>query len=435
MGGPGTILVFVHPLPRRAFVGLELSVPTTGCGLEVAAVHPDSTATAAGLRIGDRLLAFAGHAVDTGAMIRRIVRNIRSGQLVEFVVERDGVEHRFVAPTQPMHLETIDGAQIHLDQVEAAGHRLRTIATQPLRCPAPAVLILPDKSCVSCEQPTDPTHPLQRLITAWTASGWATFRVERSGLGDSEGPACEDTDLEVEIAGFRAGLRQLFALPWVDKKCIYIFGHSLGGIEAPLVARGMDVRGIAVYGATAWPWSKAVLASARRHGRAAGARGPRFERGMLQLESLLQQILHHGREPATVLREHPELRAFARAAGITGNRLHGRSAKLFRQLEGVDLERAWKDVKTNCIPTLVLRGSRDNVVTAAETRQIADLSGGFEHELEDLDHFIRASSGTGVDVLATVFQQWQQSLDRAEIGEQATRPKMGREGFEPSSSG
>ena len=59
-------------------------------------------------------------------------------------------------------------------------------------------------SCRSSEFPFAQRTPLRLLIAAWTRAGYCTFRVEKPGVGDSEGPPCPDNDFAAELAGARA---------------------------------------------------------------------------------------------------------------------------------------------------------------------------------------------------------------------------------------
>ncbi|MGB1012889.1 MAG: CocE/NonD family hydrolase [Nannocystaceae bacterium] len=388
------------PLPRRPFLGLELQNPLKSMdparGLEVLRVVKGATADQAGVHTGDRLLAIAGSRLSHASDLALAVTGLTSAHSVEFEVARQASTHRLRAEVQSMPLEDIRGANIELGQVVADGKRLRTFVTRPKNAgnhPLPVVLLLPGMSCHSREFPFSPAHPQTRLIEQWTAAGLATLRVERRGVGDSDGPASEDTDLSAEVAGFRAGLRYLLAANWVDHKCIYIFGQSLGGILAPLVARGLPVRGIAVYGACANRWSDSVLGSARRHGELAGAHAPTFERALAALAELLRGILDHGHAPADLLASHPAYRVVARAAGIKGNRMHGRCPDLFRQLEGIDLPAAWAELEAE---VLAMHGSRDRTTTAEDASKIATSAGGTSLELDGLDHNWQAEDFDGV---------------------------------------
>ncbi len=80
-------------------------------------------------------------------------------------------------------------------------------------------------------------------------SGMQMVRIEKPGVGDSEGPSCAQADLDDDMAAFRAGIRAALADPGADPARLYLFGGSVGGALAPVLASEFDVRGIVVL----WP--------------------------------------------------------------------------------------------------------------------------------------------------------------------------------------
>ncbi|MCA9694633.1 MAG: alpha/beta fold hydrolase, partial [Myxococcales bacterium] len=370
-----------------AFLGVELTLDDEP-GLSVVAVRPRGAAAAADVRVGDRLLALAGRAVDDHASLRAAVGALAPARAVEFTIRRGDADVLLTGPLLPTPLEVVPGARVTLDHVVADGRRLRTLYTQPLRGgPCPAVLLLPGLACESCERPFEPSHPAVRLLAGFTAAGVATLRVERRGLGDSDGPPCHESDLDAEVAGFRAGLRQLRSRPLVDPDNILLFGHSLGGMIAPLVAHGLGARRVVVYGASAARWSACVLGSALRHADLR-PEGP----AAAQLAALLTALLDDEASPAALLTARPALRRAATAVGVTRDgRMRGRALALFRQLERVDLAAAWRRLGAE---VRALHGDRDLVTTEGDAAEIARLTGGEHRELPGLDHGWRSSDGS-----------------------------------------
>jgi hypothetical protein len=85
--------------------------------------------------------------------------------------------------------------------------------------------------------------------------GFAVFRVEKPGVGDSEGSLdCADIDYRTEVAAFDAAVGELGRYDFVDQERIFYFGHSLGGVTAPLLAAKHRPKGVAVYGTVFESW-------------------------------------------------------------------------------------------------------------------------------------------------------------------------------------
>jgi dienelactone hydrolase len=85
------------------------------------------------------------------------------------------------------------------------------------------------------------------------SQGFVTMRVEKSGVGDSQGEPCASIGYTEELAGYQAALKALRSHPAVDRERIYLVGISLGGVFAPLLAAETHVAGIIVWGTLAAP--------------------------------------------------------------------------------------------------------------------------------------------------------------------------------------
>ena len=151
--------------------------------------------------------------------------------------------------------ETDDNATVIYDEVAYKGGQLRVIINKPFKeNKMPAMLFIPGYTCSSIDDLPN-YHPYKRIVDAYVDAGYVTFRVEKSGLGDSKNtPPCESCDLLDEIENFEVGLKKLKSLPYVDPNQIIIVGHSMGGIVAPAISAKNKVAGVVVYGTTAKSW-------------------------------------------------------------------------------------------------------------------------------------------------------------------------------------
>jgi dienelactone hydrolase len=133
------------------------------------------------------------------------------------------------------------------------GVRLRTIVSIPATAGGkrfPAVMLLQGGGCGSIDSPFSLVGQ-PGLIHAIGSKGFVTMRVDKSGVGDSEGPPCDSIGYTEELAGYQAALRALIEHPSVDPQQIYLVGISLGGIFAPILAAETKVAGISVWGTPA----------------------------------------------------------------------------------------------------------------------------------------------------------------------------------------
>src|SRR5438552_16589013 len=146
--------------------------------------------------------------------------------------------------------ETYPRVDVIYDSVTAPdGARLRTIITKPrdAKGKLPVILVAGWLSCDSVEAPAD-TKDESGLVFRGLAQvqDFSLFRVDKQGIGDSEG-VCSETDFDSELAGYRAAFRALKNYDFIDSNRVYILGISNGGGFAPLIpqldAEQAQVRG------------------------------------------------------------------------------------------------------------------------------------------------------------------------------------------------
>jgi uncharacterized protein len=256
------------------------------------------------------------------------------------------------------------------------GYRLRAAWTRPREAgPHPAILYLPGLGARSLTGPLDAAPPrdgILLLLRAFSDAGFVTLRADPSGVGESEGPAFADADLGAEIDGHRAALEELLRSPAVDPARVFLFGHSLGGVLAPLIAGQSAPRdrlaGVVVYGTTSRPWSECLADTARRQLALSTIADDQVLVESERAARLYRELLRAGSSFARVITDHPDLAGCVAASDVRESNLHGRSLDYWRKLERIDLEQAWRAVGA---PVLALHGEHDWVVSADDPRRIA----------------------------------------------------------------
>lgn len=323
---------------------------------------PPRSPLAGHVGVGARLLAIDGREVDDLDAARDRIRALRVGDPCE--VRFDFGSVRCVLEALP--LEPMSRGRVQLGEVDCGEHRLRSIWTLPEgRGPFPAVWLMPSANWLSEEHTQELWHPTLKLVQALTRLGLATLRVDRSGLGDSGGPPCVDTDLETELAWCRAAHAHLVSHPEVDRERVYLFGRSLGGTLVQLLAHEVRPRAAAVWGATAIPWHEAMMRATERQRRLAGMREPELGAYLAKRERLSRAVLIDGELPRVVLAREPEL---AEARGeFEGARVHGRYARFFQELQARDVAAACGRYEG---PLLVMRGGLDWITSEEDSASV-----------------------------------------------------------------
>ena len=194
-------------LPRRGALGVALGVDDAGA-VRVTAVQDDSTAAELGIMAKDVIQAIDGVITRTPAdVIAAVGKHVR-GRNIAIDLVRDGSPQHREGLLKPLVQEKLAGAEMEYGSVVASGARLRTIISIPANMAgrAPAVLLIPGGGCGSIDTPLFPDIAQPGLMRVIGKNGFVTMRVDKSGMGDSEGPPCDSIGYEQELAGYQAAL-------------------------------------------------------------------------------------------------------------------------------------------------------------------------------------------------------------------------------------
>lgn len=334
-------------LVRRAVIGLG-GQPSAMGGLIITSIRPDSPADRAGIAVGDRLLSIGGHPLDSMASLVALLRTLPSDRPTNLVVVRNDEERTLTIHLEPMPHESVEGSKVIYGQVTVAeGYRLRTILTVPERSPlsvngrTPAFFFIQGLGCATLDRPQNPDAVDTRLVHAMARAGYITLRVDKPGLGDSQGPPCESIDFATELEGYRAALRALKQTEGVDPDRIYLFGHSMGGVMAPLLAGEIPVRGSIVFGTAVRTWLEYQLENMRRQLRLAGASEVAINDALLREARQAAVVLIEKQTLAQVWSRYPDLAPAS--PGVSPDHIFTRHVSFFHQLQDINLARAWHD--------------------------------------------------------------------------------------------
>ena len=295
--------------------------------VEVQAVEANSAPAKAGLQHGDVIRRINGHSYDSPADAERALWRAPGGRAVELEVERKGRSHRvrFVAAAAP--LESIAGVDSTYDVlVTRDGARLRTIVTRPQGQsePLPAIYFVQWLSCDSIERPLNPLdHGWQRMIELVASrTGLVMMRTEKAGIGDSEGPSCSQLDYDTELDHHRDSLDRLRKFDFVDARRVVVFGASMGGNMAVLLASEQPVAGLIIWGTAIESWFEHLVRFNRRYlelsGRPPADIAPSVDR---QIGYLSEYVLR-GKSPQQISTERPELASIWREIRGMSERTH-----------------------------------------------------------------------------------------------------------------
>ena len=358
-------------LPRRVWLGVTLN--PTESGLVVGGTLVGGSAERSTLREGDQLVRLQEAPVPTMPALGAALRTHRVRERVTLTVMRNNAEVKVPLRLKGRPLEKANDLDIIYGSVEVESGTLATITLRPtgVRQPLPGIYFVQGLSCATIEHLQGPLQPVGELLYGLARAGYAVMRIQKAGMGDSTGKACTEVGFDEEVAGFLAGLRAFKADQRVDEERVVVLGHSMGGIQAPILAGKDAVAGIAVYGTGVTPWAEYLVDNERRQGRL----GP--ETNLAELESHLRhvdrfqhQLLVEGRNLEAIVADHPELQEVAAATYPDGIHSYGRHVRFFQELGQRIPAQDWAKIK---VPVLAMYGEFDIATSEAEHAYIVDI--------------------------------------------------------------
>ncbi len=383
----GSFGVQVAPIPDATRAQLHLAA---GQGILVQGVGPGSSAAEGGIIGGDIILKLNDTAIGDATQFIGMARGFRAGDVVHVTLLRSGAEVNKSFALKPRAVETSADFEILYKSVVADSSRRRVIITRPRASGArPAILFLTGIGCGSQDN-LPPDSTLAQFLYGLTRRGFVTMRVEKSGVGDSEGVPCmsPQVDLQAEVRGYVAGLKALKGYDFVDGGNVFLFGLSIGGVDAPLVAKEVPVKGVVVAETIGKSWYEYELVNLRRQLLLRGRPYDEVERVVRRKEYCNHRLYVEGETPEQIAKDAPD------CAQLPGEMLAPYT--YMRQLVGLNLAEAWKSVEA---PVLVVYGTSDFLTSLDEHQYLVDLINSFHRgratlaTIEQMDHFL-ARAGT-----------------------------------------
>ncbi|MBM0105678.1 alpha/beta hydrolase [Steroidobacter sp. S1-65] len=258
------------------------------------------------------------------------------------------------APESHPDIETSYGTLTLPDGVE-----LQTVVTKPAAVNGrlPAIQFVQWLSCDTIaisDNPRDGWSAMLRDIVR--RSNALVWRTEKRGVGASKGN-CATMDYDTELADHREALAQLRARDDVDPNRIVIFGGSIGGTYAPLLAADERVAGVMIWGAGATTWAERMLKFERNALELGGSPPSQLAQEMTLRLQFMERYLVRDQTPAEIMKADPKVGAvWSRIVGTSAQGQYGRPFAFHQQAQKADWAAAWSQVNA---PVLALYGEYD----------------------------------------------------------------------------
>lgn len=370
----------VAQLERRPLLGIQMQNGYNA--VAIMGTVRNSTAAMIGLKKGDTLISInSKKAVDVQSAIS-IIRELKAGDSLQVVVKRKKDIALLTGIVQSFPIESASDLVTEYGMVQTPVATLRSIYTLPKDGKKhPAVLFITGVSCYSVDFGLDTSRTELSLLRGFSRNGFVTMRIDRPGLGDSKGNiSCMMDDLYGEASHFKAALAALKKHPAVDSNRIYLFGHSMGSVFAPMIAAGSNIKGIITYGGLGRPFIEYMGDAFKQQAKLKGSTGEQLD-SLVKINQLAANLLLNGMISKDSLRKSiPQAETVASVFDI-------RSPQYFYQLHQLNLASLWKQYKGS---VLIMIGEYDYVAHQEDQHQLLETINNFRNAKAEL-HFVPQS--------------------------------------------
>lgn len=342
-------VVAADELPRRGIMGVPVEQSPDGVVVKEPGSNPSAQAQ---LQAGDRIVSVNGKATPSLEALFAATRGTKQGQVIKLGLSRAGKTASASITAIAAPVPQLDGVPVTLSHVTLRdGSRVRTLSapgkTDALKRNgrAPAVLILPGIPCASSETLGNADHPYTKLFTKLTKAGFNVLLPEKVGIGDSEGTPCIDGGFDVEVEAFTLAAKALASDRGVDPDRVYSVGLSLGGIQAPLLARDVKFAGIVTWGTVVMPWGDYLLTNFRRRAYLVQGDYAKTDREMRAWRAVLADLLVYNKTPAQIRASRPKDAALVEAEMDKLDHFAGRALVFHREVDRAPVAQAWSSYR------------------------------------------------------------------------------------------
>jgi pimeloyl-ACP methyl ester carboxylesterase len=349
-------------LKRKAFLGIkpqELNDSIAKAnkisetkGILVLEVLPNSTAEKLKLKPQDVITGINKQPVSSLSQLLDPFQNFRENEQVALTIQRGKKKLTLKGKMVGRPLEKADDkTEVVYDQVKFGNGYLRIIVTKPKGSGKfPAILFIPGYNCGSIDNYNVGAYG--KLIKGWNEKGYAVMRIEKSGMGDSENTSpCTEVDMFTEIASFETGYKHLKTYSFVDTTNLFMFGHSMGGVIAPVIAEKYNPKGVMVYGTVFRPWFEFMIDLIRKQNIMTGSDYVENEKLTRQMQTLFYEFFVLKKSPAEIA-QNPALTAIAAREldyKPNNNQMWGRHYKFWQQLDELNMAQSWRNTNANVL--------------------------------------------------------------------------------------
>jgi pimeloyl-ACP methyl ester carboxylesterase len=356
-------------LARRATWQVRTS-PAEPIGRTLTEVLNKTPLFDAGLRVGDVVLNINGRLINDSEVWNELTDALVAEQEVAIRYKRGTEVRETKAVFKAIARESYAKHLVEYGSIyNSYGFRQRTFLTLPQDQveDLPAVFFVQGLSCSSVEVLPNSQSNYRRMIKLLIENlDMAVMRVEKPGVGDSEG-SCSESDFLTELHGYEVALEKLLADPRIDKRRVVVYGNSMGSALAPYLVNKYQLNGVVSDGTFFRTWFEHMLEIERRIQQMQGKAEADINKAMNTVYiPLYYQMLIKKKSYGDITTDSPLYKPFNYHAR---RHMYGRPMRYYHQLQDFDIAGEWSKV---VVPVRIRYGENDWIMSKSDNRMIVD---------------------------------------------------------------
>lgn len=367
--------VLAQELPRRGTPGLALAA--TPEDVRVAnKLEPASslivTADSNGLKQGDIVVEVGKKPFKSIAQYSELTRLFTDTMLMPVTILRGGKREEVLIKVIPKPRDDTAKYATIYTHVTSGNKRIRVIITKP-KAPGkhPVLYWIQGIGLGSMDFPLSAQNVTAPILNSFAQDNYVTVRVEKPGVGDSEGGPARLLGWYDENDIYKETLKSLEKHDFIDRDQVFIFGHSMGGCHAPVVVAEQPVKGVISYGTVAASWLEWAIKAPRIQGILSGQKHSEVDTEVRNLARFYSYLYTENKSIDWIKSNVPDLKQFAEAQSPDGVMLGDRSIEYMKQTNAVNYGDFW--AKLGKTRVLSLYGEHDWIALRDDQVFVAEM--------------------------------------------------------------
>ena len=337
-----------NSIPDSVFKRVKLK---SDKGALVQFIVPKTTSDILGVKPYDFITKCNNIVIQSTPSLIQLAKQFKDGDSISITLLRNNKQIVLSGLVKGKPYEASDKINITYGDFKYEDGYIRTIFKKPITQKSKGtVYFVHGIPCYSLDnmQANDPT---KLAIDAMVERGYNVYYIEKKGMGDSySNIPCEAIGFDKELDVFKEGYKNLLSLKDIDTSHIFIFGHSLGGVTAPLLAEQFHPKGVVVYGTVFKPWGEYLKDALIYQAALYGENMDSLKKMVSQMEPTFNELFVNRKTARELSKDTNHLNVLQQALDynvITNLGLSGRTIEFHEEINSHDVAEAWKNSNTN----------------------------------------------------------------------------------------